>query len=605
MSASSDHPPVAANAVVTSDASRVERGAIEKAQTGISGFDEITHGGLPCRRTTLVVGGPGAGKTVFALEALVNGARHHHEPAIFVAFEENSRQIVANAATFGWDLPALEREQLFFLDAQLPAAVVRDGPFDLVAMLAALDAKVEAMGARRIVLDGLDVLLTVLGDPIAERREVYRIQEWLHRRDLTAVITAKSDAGDRLSSERYAFLQFMVDCVVVLQNRLIDRVALRTLRLLKYRGSSFAEGEFPMVISADGIDVGTFAAPALAREAAHERISSGLPRLDAMLGGGYFRESVTLITGAPGTAKTTLAGAFVAAACARGERALFVSFDESGSQIARNLRSVRIDLRAPRAAGLLEIYAVRTEARGAEEHLVHLRRLLDTQRPSVLVVDPISALAKSGGQMAATHAALRLLDAARARGITVLCTSLVNGADALEETTMMQISTIADTWMQLAYVVHGGERNRTLTIIKSRGTRHSNQVRELVRGDDGVTLAEVYAARGEVLVGTARWEREEEERADERRRAADAARRRAQMEHAEAETTARIAALEHELEYRRAELALAEDEESARRSQGSALRRQRLERRGASAPAQADSPDDDGDAGITRAPAHG
>jgi circadian clock protein KaiC len=572
MSASSDHPPVAANAVVTSDASRVERGAIEKAQTGISGFDEITHGGLPCRRTTLVVGGPGAGKTVFALEALVKGARHHHEPAIFVAFEENSRQIVANAATFGWDLPALEREQLFFLDAQLPAAVVRDGPFDLVAMLAALDAKVEAMGARRIVLDGLDVLLTVLGDPIAERREVYRIQEWLHRRDLTAVITAKSDAGDRLSSERYAFLQFMVDCVVVLQNRLIDRVALRTLRLLKYRGSSFAEGEFPMVISADGIDVGTFAAPALAREAAHERISSGLPRLDAMLGGGYFRESVTLITGAPGTAKTTLAGAFVAAACARGERALFVSFDESGSQIARNLRSVRIDLRAPRAAGLLEIYAVRTEARGAEEHLVHLRRLLD---------------------------------AARARGITVLCTSLVNGADALEETTMMQISTIADTWMQLAYVVHGGERNRTLTIIKSRGTRHSNQVRELVLGDDGVTLAEVYAARGEVLVGTARWEREEEERADERRRAADAARRRAQMEHAEAETTARIAALEHELEYRRAELALAEDEESARRSQGSALRRQRLERRGASAPAQADSPDDDGDAGITRAPAHG
>jgi circadian clock protein KaiC len=599
MSASSDHSPVAANPVVTTDPPRERRGAIDKAPTGIAGFDEITNGGLPCGRTTLVVGGPGAGKTVFALEALVNGARLRHEPGIFVAFEENSRQIVGNAATFGWDLPALEREQLFFLDAQLPAAVVRDGPFDLVAMLAALDAKVEAMGARRIVFDGLDVLLTVLGDPIAERREVYRIHEWLQRRDLTAVITAKSDVTDRLSSERYAFLQFMVDCVIVLQNRLVDRVALRTLRLLKYRGSSFAEGEFPMVISADGIDVATFGTAALARDADDERISSGIPRLDAMLGGGYFRGSVTLISGAPGTAKTTLAGAFVSAACARGERALFVSFDESGSQIVRNLRSVSIDLEAGRTAGLLEIYAVRTEARGAEEHLVHLRRLLDAQQPSVLVVDPISALAKSGGQVAATHAALRLLDAARARGITVLCTSLVGGADALEESTIMQISTIADTWMQLSYVIHGGERNRTLTIIKSRGTAHSNQVRELVLGDDGVTLADVYAVRGEVLVGTARWEREEEERNEERRRTAEAARRRAQLAHAQAETTARIAALEHELEYRRMELALAEDEETSRQSQRSAERRQRLERRGA-------PPGDDGahvDVGSGVAPA--
>lgn len=539
------------------------QGSIRKAPTGIPGFDEVSEGGLPRGRATLVIGGPGAGKTVFGLETLVNGARRDREPGIFVAFEENSRQIVANASTFGWDVEALEREHLFFLDAHLPSATIHEGDFDLSAMLAGLGAKAEQMGARRLVLDGIDVLLSRLDNPVAERREIYRIYEWLQQRDLTVIITAKADESDRPSTERYAFLQFMVDCVVVLQTRLVDRIALRTTRILKYRGSGFSEGEFPVVIGSEGMEVSTFGSPTLDHPASTERTSTGVPRLDTMLGGGYYRGSATLISGAPGTSKTTLAGAFVLETCMRGERALFVSFDEGKEQIIRNLRSVSIDLEPFVESGQLDIYTVRTEARGAEEHLVRLNRRLDEMQPDVLVIDPISALSKTGGHVAASHASLRLIDAAKARGITIVCTSLVSG-DALDESTTTQISTIADTWMHLAYVIHGGERNRTLTVIKSRGTRHSNQVRELLLSDNGVTLADVYTVGGEVLVGTARWEREQQELEAERRREVESERKRVELQMAEAETRSRIASLERELAAQRAELELSGDTEVGR-----------------------------------------
>ncbi len=551
----------------TEDSSRrpdlPQPGAIEKMPTGIPGFDEISRGGIPRGRVSLVLGGPGAGKTVFALEVLVNGARDRHEPGIFVAFEENARQVVANAATFGWDLDALERERLFFLDARLSPTVVQSGAFDIAGLLAALGAKAEEMGARTIVFDGIDVLLTLLDDPAAERREVYRLYEWLQSRGVTGVITAKADASDRPTTERYAFMQFMVDCVVVLQQRLADRVAMRSVRVLKYRGSGFRENEFPLVISDTGLEVSTFGTTELEHPAFTERVSTGVPRLDDMLGGGYYRGSSALVTGAPGTAKTTLAGAFVAAACARGERALYVSFDESAEQIVRNLRSVGIDLAPHVAGGRLDMYSVRTESHGAEQHLLAVKQRIADSRPDVLVLDPISALAKAGVQLAALHASIRVLDHAKSLGITVLCTSLITGDAGDVEATGMEISTIADTWMHLAYVVRGGERNRTLTIVKSRGTKHSNQVRELLLGDDGVGLADVYTAGGEVLVGTARWEREAALREAERRRAADARRRRREAEAAEAEIASRIAALQRELEARRAERAQLDSDEAS------------------------------------------
>lgn len=539
---------------------------VVKAATGITGFDDITRGGLPAHRTTLIVGGPGAGKTVFALQTLVTAARQYREPGIFVAFEESSQQIVGNAATFGWDLPGLEREQLFFLDARLSPTTVQAGDFDIAGMLAGLQAKANEMGAKRIVFDGIDVLLTLLSDPVKERREMYRLQEWLNANGLTAVITAKASDNDMTAAERYSFMQFMVDAVVTLHHRMHDRVSLRGIRVMKYRGSGFSEGEFPLIITDTGIEVATFGTSELDFDVSTERVSSGVPRLDTMLDGGYFRGAGVLISGAPGVAKTTLAGAFALAACKRGERVLYVSFDEAGNQIIRNLRSVGIELESYRDSGLLRFYSVRTETRSSEDHLINLKKYLAEFKPQNFVIDPLSALSKAGGHIAAVHASLRLLDYARSLGITTVCTSLV-ADEAINETTTTQISTIADTWIHLAYVVHGGERNRTLTIVKSRGMRHSNQVRELVLSDQGVTLADVFTAGGSVLVGTARFEQEAKMREQAANERNERAIRRKTAEQGEAKIRAQIAALEAELESHRlaSELAASQDVESETR----------------------------------------
>jgi circadian clock protein KaiC len=547
---------------------------IEKSETCIDGFDEITGGGIPRGRVTLLLGGPGAGKTVFALEAVVNGARNHREPGIFVAFEESSRQIIDNAATFGWDLAELEREQLFFLDARLSPTVVQAGEFDLAGMLAAIAAKAKEMKATRVVFDGIDVLLTVLDDPTAERREMYRIYEWLQAEGLTGIITGKSAEADRPTTERYAFMQFMVDCVVLFQHRMADRVSIRTVRIMKYRGSGFSENEFPLVISQDGIHVSTFIPQSLDREASTERMSTGVARLDMMLSGGYYRGSSVLISGAPGTAKTTLSAACAAAACARGETAVVMSFDEGGSQYVRNLASVGLQLQQYVDSGRLIIRSVRTEIQGAEEHLLALKALIEEFKPAVLVIDPISALAKTGGQIAASHASVRIMDFAKSYGVTAICTSLVSSDDAQTESTATQISTIADTWIHLAYLVKGGERNRTLTVVKSRGTKHSNQVREMILSGVGVNLADVYSAGGEVLVGTARLEREMQEAEQQRQRAAERARRRAQLAATEAELSSRIETLQRELEVSRLDMAStdSEDDQQSRQRQETVAR---------------------------------
>jgi circadian clock protein KaiC len=555
--------------------------ALEKAPTGIPGFDDITGGGLPRGRTTLVIGGPGAGKTIFALSCVANGARMYAEPGIFVAFEENARQLTVNAAPFGWDIPALARDRrLVLLDAQLSPSVVQAGDFDLGALLAVLAAQVEDSGARRIVFDGMDVLLTLLNDPVAERREVFRIHEWLQAQGLTGILTTKAAEGESPLGERYAFLQFMVDCVVELHHRLADRVALRSLRVRKYRGSGFAEGEFPLVISRHGIEVSTFGPTELDYPVSTERLTTGVARLDAMLDGGYYRGSSVLISGAPGTTKTTLAALFVEAACGRGERALYVSFEEASAQLVRNVRSVGIDLGAHLAAGRLAVRAIRTEARSAEAHLIDIKSCIREFAPRHLVLDPLSALASTGGHVAAMHASLRVLDLAKSLDITVVCTSLVAG-DAPTETTAAEISTVADTWIHLAYLVRGGERNRTLTVVKSRGTRHSNQVRELILSDDGVTLADVYTAGGEVLVGTARHEREAELREVERRRRAEAELRRVQGQGELADLDARIGALERERAVRRAALDLGVGAESERIHRAADALQERLRLRGA------------------------
>lgn len=559
-----------------------------KAPTGVEGFDAISRGGLPRGRTTLVIGTPGAGKTIFALQALVHGAAALGEPGIFVAFEESSRQITANGAAFGWDLEGLQESKLFFLDAYLSPQVVQSGEFDLAGMLAGLEAHAAAMGAQRIVFDGLDVLLNLLDDPVAERREVYRIHEWCQRIGLTAVITAKSTFSDPFSTEPWGFLQYMADCVLVLHHRIIDRVALRGARIVKYRGSSFSANEFPLVIGAEGVEIATFGPDELDFDVSSERVSTGVERLDDMLGGGYFRGSSVLVTGAPGTAKTTLGAAFAAATCRAGERTLYVSFDEPARQIMRNMRSVAIELEPHVQAGLLTMYSVRTEVRSAEEHLVVLDKLIRDLNPAALVVDPVSALRKSGGQLAAVDTSIRLLDLARSRGITTLCTSLVEDVEAERMRTDMQISTIADTWLNLEYRLDGGERNRSLSIIKSRGMAHSNQVRELVLSSEGLTLTDVYVEAGAVLMGTARYEKEAEVRSEEAHARREADRRRQELQAQKTELQERLEQLQRELQAQELALSRLADDQQMRRDHRSETRQElRRLRGGGLAPSEA------------------
>jgi circadian clock protein KaiC len=529
---------------------------VSKARTGIEGFDEITHGGLPLGRATLIEGGPGSGKTIMALQSLVNGARLHNEAGIFVAFEESSERIRANAVRFGWDLDTLQKDKLFFLDAQPRADLCQSGAFDLGGMLAALEVKVREMGARRIVFDAVDMVLTLLNDPFAERCEVFRLHEWLLDRELTAILTSKACGHDSnaVKQPQLGFMQFMVDCAVLLNHEVRQGVSHRNLRVIKYRGSSFAENESPFLIGSTGLEVA--GARELGRSdtpVTSERISTGVARLDTMLGGGYYRAASILITGFPGTAKSTLSGAFAEAACGRGERTLFVSFDSDASEVVRNLTSVNIRLQPYVKNGLLRLVSARAITGSAEVHLMQIKNLVRDFGARCLVIDPVSALAKTGNEGTAHSVAERLIDWTKAEGITVLCTSLLDEAGPHVEGTPLQVSTIADTWIHLNYLVHAGERNRGLSIVKSRGTAHSNQVRELVLSEAGVTLADVYTAGGEVLMGTLRWEKERALEAAREEMELATQHQRAAVEKEEAELVAKMGALEEVLKAKRLE----------------------------------------------------
>ena len=492
---------------------------LEKIATGIEGFDDITNGGLPLRRTTLFMGGPGCGKTVLALQILVSSAARLGVPGIFVAFEEDARLVAGNAETFGWDIEKMERKkQLFFVDACMRSDVVTAGAFDLTGLLAALEAKAREMGAKIIVLDAIDVLLSLLDDPAAEARELYRLHEWLKRHELTGIITTKIEEGRPASAQRYGFMPFMADCAVLLTQRLADRAAVRTVRIFKYRGSPHVLNEVPFMIGPTGVEVGSSNGVHPEPQPFKDRISTGIESLDTMLCGGLYRGTNALLTGSSGTGKTMLAGAFIEAACRGGERALFISFDENSRDIVRDLASVGIDLAPSVLSGLLHMVAVRTESASSEEHFMHIKRLIAEQKPRCVVIDPISALARVGGGLAARGVADRLIYLCRNAGITVLFTSLLEGIDPHLETTTLHVSTIADSWIQLSYALLDGERNRALSIVKSRGSKHSNQLRELIFSDAGITLAEPYIGGGKVLMGALRVEKENGQRKEASRK---------------------------------------------------------------------------------------
>ena len=508
--------------------------------SGVGGLDRIADGGLPRGGITLVLGGAGAGKTIFGMQVLAAGAQRG-ERGILVAFEEYADELVANTSGFVWSESTRPGGGVEVLDASLSQVVEQSGAFDLVGLLAVVGARAAASDARRIVFDGLDVLLSYLDDPTLVRRELFRLRAWVRESGMSAIITAKADAADARAPAEYDFLQFMADCVVTLHHRVSQGTALRFLRVSKYRGASHSANEFSFAITEHGIEVTSSTAAELNYGASTERVSTGVERLDAMLSGGYHRGSSVLVTGAPGTAKSSLSAAFAHDAATRGERTLYVSFDESAAQIVRNVASIGLNLQPFVESGVLVLRSMRGRAESPESQVMRIRKLFEEHAPQNLVVDPLSAFVQRGCEPDAEAAALHLIDFAKSMGVTIVSTSLVVSSSPFSEETPLSVSTVADTWIHLSYVNQGGERNRALTIVKSRGTGHSNQVRELVLSDDGITLADVYSAGGQVLMGTLRWEKEYEEK---RARSEAEARDHVRAQHAAAALAATQAQIE-------------------------------------------------------------
>lgn len=521
---------------------------IAKTPTGIPGLDAMLSGGLPAGGVTLVVGAAGAGKTVLALQTLARSARDRREAGIFVAFEEPARRILGNAASFGWGLPQLMHRKLLVIDARLPEEAVQSGDFEISGLLANIEARAKTMKARWVVFDAIDILLDLLPDPALRRREVRRLQRWLHTSGLTCIVTAKQQGFSPSEAPAHLYIGYMAECVIQITRHQHDEVTTHWLHVEKYRGSGHTDRSVPFLIGARGIEVDPMHVRSIQHKAYRERLSTGIERMDAMLGGGLLRGSATLVTGAPGTAKTTLAGKLADAACRRGERVLYVCFDESGEEIVRNLSSVRIDLAPHVRSGRLRLIAIASRARSAEAQHAEILREMEAFRPRVLVVDPLSALLKQGLDTVAMDIAYRLVQHSKHLGVTLFATSLTGKSMVDVESSELHVSTLADTWIHLSYLVRSGERNRLLTIVKSRGTGHSNQVRELLLDDSGVTLADVYTEEGEVLLGTLRHQRETAAAEKREQESLARASERRGKQQAAADLAARIRSQQRELE---------------------------------------------------------
>lgn len=552
---------------------------LAKRPTRIRGFDAISEGGLPKGGITLLQGDTGAGKTLFALQVLANAAAAG-DKGLFLAFEERSVDVLRNAASLNWNLEGHLEQRLFMIDGRPPGQVQVSGQFDIAGLLAILSAMAEKVDLSWVVLDGIDQLLTRGEDLQQVNTELVRLRDWLRDRDITVLMTAKESSGNSYQAGYLEQLRFELNTVVTLSSQRSGQRVSRRLRIDKYRGSAHVADEVPLLISSRGV-VLPYSTPPSADPvpASSERISTGVERLDKLLGGGYFRGSATLITGEPGTSKTSLAAAFAAAAAERGDKVLYISFDETASQIQRNMRSIGIELDAHQESGRLRIVERRSWQSLAEAHFADIVEFLDMEQPDCVVVDPLSALAKAGGDTSSYNTIERLMDLFKARGMTCVVTSLIETDARTDEASAAQVSTIADTWLALNYQINNGERNRSMSVVKSRGTAHSNQVRELVLSGEGIHLADVYAFGSEVLMGTARLNREhaaarEREQAQQRQ-----AQRRRQLEQQLHELRTRTSELEAELSDESALLAF--DQVQDRRQQDEILRsRQGIDKSG-------------------------
>ena len=522
---------------------------LEKAPTGIHGLDQITGGGLPRGRVTLVAGSAGAGKTLLGLEFLVAGARQFGEPGVLVSFEESEAKVALNVRSLGFDLDQLRRDGLLVMISFRvePSEIVATGEFDLEPLFAILDDAIKRVGAKRVVLDTIEVLFGAFGDDSIVRSELSRLARWLDDRGVTAVVTG--ERGDK-NLTRNGIEEYVTDCVIALDHRVTEEISTRRLRVVKYRGSAHGTNEYPFLISARGFVVLPITSIALNYAASEERISTGIARLDHMLSGGVFRGSTLLVTGTAGTGKTSLGAHMLNSTCARGERALLVLFEESPAQFLRNMRSLGLDLQHWVDAGLLRIWAARPSAVGLETHLAVLAQLLEDGAPSVAVLDGIASVGQGILAAEAISMVARKIDLLKSREITTLITALGNADEASADI----LSSMVDTWLLLRNVEANGERNRLLFVLKSRGSAHSNQVREFVLTSHGVELIDVYVGAAGVLAGSARVAQQATERDAEVRQASDLERRLRELRRSVVEREAHLIAVQDELDADRAEI---------------------------------------------------
>lgn len=477
--------------------------ALSKVPTGIAGLDEITNGGLPEGRPTLVCGSTGCGKTLFAMEFLVRGATQYNQPGVFVAFEENVKELTENVASLGFDLEELIRNKKLAIDhVYLERSEFEEtGEYDLEGLFVRLGYAIDSIGAKRVVIDTIEALFAGLPGPEILRAELRRLFRWLKDKGVTAIITGEKGEG---TLTRYGLEEYVADCVLMLDHRVTEQLSTRRLRIIKYRGSLHGTNEYPFLIDESGFSVLPITSVGLDHQAGTERVSSGISRLDAMLAGhGYYRGSSILVSGTAGTGKTTLAVHLVHEACRRGERCLYVASEESEKQIVRNAKSIGIDLESWVKQGLLRFNASRPTYCGLEMHLLTVNKLVKQWRPSIVVIDPITGLTNVGSIEEVKAMLMRLIDMLKNLGITTLCTSLTHGGHELEQTEVA-VTSLMDTWLLIRDIEYNGERTRGLYVLKSRGMAHSNQIREFLITDRGVDLTDVYVGQGMVLTGAAR-----------------------------------------------------------------------------------------------------
>ena len=536
---------------------------LPKCPTGIKGLDEITDGGFPRGRPTLVCGSAGCGKTLLAAEFLVRGAVQFGEPGVLMCFEETEAELKANVASLGFDLAGLVRRRKLLVDhVRVERSEIQEtGEYDLEGLFVRLNHAIDSIGARRVVLDTIEGLFAALPNEAVLRAELRRLFRWLKDKGVTAVITAER-GRDQLT--RKGLEEYVSDCVILLDHRVNERIATRHLRVVKYRGSLHGTNEFPFLIGDDGISVLPITSLGLNHAVSSERISSGIARLDAMLGGqGFFRGGSILLTGTPGTGKTSVAGYFAQAAARRGERALFFAFEESPNQIIRNMHSIGLRLEPWVKRGVLRFHAARPTLYGLEMHLATMFKEISAFQPTVVIVDPMTSLLAAGSESETRAMVTRLIDFLKAQQITSLFTSLTHEGSALQQSEIA-ISSLMDSWLLLQNIESDGERNRGLYVLKSRGMAHSNQIREFLISEQGIDLVDAYIGPGGMLVGAARAAQSAREKAAALASQQEAMRVRHTLERKHTAVERQIAALRSEYEAEAQEARRADGQASAR-----------------------------------------